>query len=80
MSQNEYAYESISQKQYDKGYNDAARKAFGLGASLELINSSPREVIDEAIKTPEFDNNSSSLEDTTELQERLNRVINDDGK
>ena len=73
LAQIDFEYESISDSNYEKGYHAAIQDAFP-HTEAEFINSSPRDVKEDVIKTPEFDN-LEGLKDNTEVIDQLNEKI-----
>ena len=73
LAQIDFEYDALSDSNYEKGYHAAMRDAFPHTES-EFVNSSPRNVKEDAIKTPEFDN-LEGLKDNTEVIDQLNEKI-----
>jgi len=73
LAQVDYEYETLSESNFEKGYHAAMKDAFP-HTEAEFINSSPRNVKENAIKTPEFDN-TEGLKDNTEVIDQLNEKI-----
>ena len=73
LAQFSYEYETLSESNYEKGYHAAMQDAFP-HTEAEFVNSSPREVKEDAIKTPEFDS-LEGLKGNTEVIDQLNEKI-----
>jgi|TARA_R110000824_G_scaffold394352_2_gene594081 hypothetical protein len=74
LSQVDYEYETLTKLNYEKGYDAAMQKAFPF--SPELVNGSPRNVKEGAIKAPKFDVvNKKELKDNEEVINTLNVKI-----
>ena len=73
LAQVDYEYDMLSESNFEKGYHKAMKDAFP-HTEAEFINSSPRNVKENAIKTPEFDN-IEGLKDNTEVIDQLNEKI-----
>ena len=73
LAQFSYEYDTLSESNYEKGYHAAMRDAFP-HTEAEFVNASPRDVEEDAIKTPEFDN-LEGLEDNTDVIDQLNKKI-----
>ena len=73
LAQIDFEYDALSDSNYEKGYHAAMRDAFP-HTEAEFVNASPRDVEEDAIKTPEFDN-LEGLEDNTEVIDQLNEKI-----
>tara|TARA_R110000824_G_scaffold202474_2_gene386742 strand:+ start:541 stop:1077 length:537 start_codon:yes stop_codon:yes gene_type:complete len=73
LTQVDFEYDALSDSNYEKGYHAAMRDAFPHTES-EFVNASPRDVEEDAIKTPEFDN-LEGLDDNTEVIDQLNKKI-----
>ena len=75
LGQTEWEYDVLSESNYNKGYKEALEKAFPDGDYPQYVNYPPREVSNNAIKTPEFDDKLESLKDNTEVIDQLNDKI-----
>jgi hypothetical protein len=75
LSQVDWEYDTISETHYNKGYKEALDKAFPDGDYPQYVNYPPREVNEDAIKTPEFDDSLNGLKDNTEVIDQLNDKI-----
>ena len=75
LGQTEWEYDVLSESNYNKGYKEALEKAFPDGDYPQYVNYPPREVSNNAIKTPEFDDKLKSLKDNTEVIDQLNDKI-----
>ena len=73
LSQVDYEYDMLSESNYEKGYHAAMQDAFP-HTEAEFVNSSPREVKEDAIKTPEFDS-LEGLKGNTDVIDQLNAKI-----
>ena len=74
LAQVDYEYETITELNYEKGYDAAMQKAFPF--SPELVNGSPRDVKEGAIKAPKFDVvNKEELKENEEIINTLNVKI-----
>ena len=75
LAQVDYEYETLSESNFEKGYHAAMKDAFP-HTEAEFINSSPRNVKENAIKTPEFDViNNEELKSNEEVINTLNVKI-----
>ena len=75
LSQTDWEYDVISETNYKKGYKEALDVAFPNGDYPQYVNYPPREVNEDAIKTPEFDDSLKGLKDNTEVIDQLNDKI-----
>ena len=75
LGQTDWEYDAVTETHYNKGYKDALDKAFPDGNLPQYVNYPPREVSEDAIKTPEFDNKLEGLKDNTEVVDQLNEKI-----
>jgi len=80
LSQVDYEHDMIADNNYERGYHQAMQDAFpehpnstfGFG----LVNETPREVKEGAIKTPDFDESiGSTLSDSKEEIDAINKQI-----
>ena len=75
LAQVEYEYETLSESNYEKGYHAAMQDAFP-HVEAEFVNEPPRNVKEDAIKTPEFDViNNEELKSNEEVINTLNVKI-----
>jgi hypothetical protein len=75
LAQVDYEYDMLSESNFEKGYHAAMKDAFP-HTEAEFINSSPRNVKENAIKPPEFDViNSVELKGNEEVIDTLNVKI-----
>lgn len=74
LAQFSYEYETLSESNYEKGYHAAMQDAFP-HTEAEFVNSSPRNVKEDVIKTPEFDVDNEELKGNEEVIDALNVKI-----
>lgn len=78
LAQIDFEYDSISDSNYEKGYHAAMQDAFPTGkpvAAFGFVNESPRDIHEDAIKVPDFDNGNKDLVDNDEVINNLNSKI-----
>jgi hypothetical protein len=78
LAQVDYEYESITESNYDKGYHAAMQDAFPTQSPVTgfgFVNETPRDVNDNAIKTPDFDSSNQDLKGNDEVINTLNKKI-----
>ena len=74
LAQFSYEYDTLSESNYEKGYHAAMQDAFP-HTEAEFVNSSPRNVKEDVIKTPEFDVDNEELKGNEEVIDALNLKI-----
>ena len=74
LTQVDFEYDALSESNYEKGYHAAMQDAFP-HTEAEFVNSSPRDVKEGVIKTPEFDTGNEELKDNKEVIDALNVKI-----
>jgi hypothetical protein len=77
LSQVDYQYETIADNNYERGYHQAMQDAFPNhpNSSFGFVNETPRNVNENAIKTPEFDENNEDLESNEDILDKLNGIL-----
>ena len=84
LSQVDYQYETVADNNYERGYHQAMQDAFPNhpNSSFGFVNETPRNINENAIKTPEFDENNEDLESNEDVLDKLNGIleIKSDGK
>jgi len=73
LTQVDFEHDALSESNYERGYHAAMQDAFP-HTEAEFVNSSPRNVEEDAIKTPEFDS-LEGLKDNTDVIDSLNEKI-----
>jgi hypothetical protein len=74
LTQVDFEHDMLSESNYEKGYHAAMQDAFP-HTEAEFVNASPRDVEEDAIKTPEFDVDNEELKDNKEVIDALNVKI-----
>jgi len=77
LAQVDYEHEVVADNNYEKGYHAAMQDAFPNhpNSSFGFVNEAPRNVNENAIKTPEFDENNENLENNEEIVDKLNGIL-----
>ena len=77
LSQVDYEHEVVADNSYERGYHAAMQDAFPNhpNSSFGFVNEAPRNVNENAIKTPEFDENNEDLESNEDVLDKLNGIL-----